>query len=42
MDSDTVTNEVREVFDLLGCSSEKYSEGYFVIDVPSSLNYATE
>lgn len=22
------------------CSSEKYSEGYFVIDVPYSLNYA--
>ncbi|AZI24038.1 DUF4265 domain-containing protein [Pedobacter sp. G11] len=41
MDSDAVTNEIREVFDSLGCSSEKYSEGYFVIDVPSSLNYAT-
>jgi len=39
MDSNTVTNEVREVFDSLGCSSEKYSEGYFVIDVPNSLNY---
>lgn len=39
MDSGTVTNEVREVFDSLGCSSEKYSEGYFVIDVPNSLNY---
>ncbi|WP_129715124.1 DUF4265 domain-containing protein [Pedobacter sp. SYP-B3415] len=40
MDSDAVTNEVRMVFDLLGCSSEKYSEGYFVIDVPHALNYA--
>jgi hypothetical protein len=39
MESGTVTNEVREVFDSLGCSSEKYSEGYFVIDVPNSLNY---
>lgn len=40
MDTKAVTNEIREVFDSLGCSSEKYSEGYFVIDVPSSLNYA--
>lgn len=40
LDSNAVTNEVREVFDLLGCSSEKCGEGYFVIDVPHSLNYA--
>lgn len=40
LDSNAVTNEVREVFDLLGCSSEKCGEGYFVIDVPYSLNYA--
>lgn len=39
LDSGTDTNEIREMFDSIGCSSEKYSEGYFVIDVPSSLNY---
>ena len=40
LDSGNDTNEIREVFDLLGCSSERYSERYFVIDVPGSLNYA--
>jgi len=40
LDSNAVTNEVREVFDLLGCSSEKCGEKYFVIDVPHSLDYA--
>ncbi|TDO23771.1 DUF4265 domain-containing protein [Pedobacter duraquae] len=40
LESGNDTNEIREVFDLLGCSSEKYSERYFVIDVPGSLNYA--
>lgn len=39
MDSKTVTNDVRQIFDDLGCTSEKFSEGYFVIDVPFNLNY---
>lgn len=39
MNSDTVTNDLRKVFDTLGCSSEKYSDGYFVIDVPYSSDY---
>ena len=40
LDSNAATNEVRAVFDLLGCSSEKCGEKYFVIDVPHSLHYA--
>ena len=39
MEPDIITNEIREVFDVLGCSNEKYREGYFVIDVPHSLDY---
>ena len=40
LDSGTDTNELREMFDALGCATEKCSEGYFVIDVPSSLSYS--
>lgn len=39
MDSKTTANEVREIFNDLGCASEKFSDGYFVIDVPFSLDY---
>jgi len=40
MDSKTVTNDIRQIFDDLGCTSEKFSEGYFVIDVPFKLDYS--
>ena len=40
MDELAVTNEVREVFQQLGCVTEKFKEGYFVIDVPVDLDYA--
>lgn len=39
LDSGTIINEIREMFDSLGYSSEKVSEGYFVIDVPHALHY---
>ena len=39
MDNKTVTNDVRQIFDDLECKSEKFSEGYFVIDVPFNLDY---
>jgi hypothetical protein len=39
LDSNSVTNEVRQLFDDLGCTSEKLSEGYFVIDVPFDQDY---
>lgn len=39
MDKTTVTNDIRDIFNNLGCSSEKFKEGYFVIDVPSNVSY---
>lgn len=32
-------NEIRNMFDGLGCSTEKLKEGYFVIDVPVDIDY---
>ncbi|MBU8882474.1 hypothetical protein CBW16_10815 [Flavobacteriaceae bacterium JJC] len=39
MDKTIVTNDLRETFNSLGCESEKFSEGYFVIEVPKHLDY---
>lgn len=33
------TNSVRKIFEDLGCSTEKLQEGYFVIEVLSTMNY---
>jgi hypothetical protein len=35
------TNTIRDFFNALGCSSEKFKEGYFVLDVPARLPYDT-
>lgn len=40
IDKKAVTNEIRDVFQDLGCITEKFKEGYFVIDVPVDLDYA--
>jgi hypothetical protein len=32
-------NSIREVFKKLGCISEKVSDVYFVMEIPSELNY---
>ncbi len=34
-----VTNDLREIFNSLGCESEKFNEGYFVVEVPAKLDY---
>ena len=39
MDKNIVTNDLREIFNSLGCESEKFNEGYFVIEVPKSIEY---
>ncbi|HZE84444.1 MAG TPA: DUF4265 domain-containing protein [Puia sp.] len=39
LDKSVLTNDLRDVFDHLGCSSEKFDEGYFVIDVPTDTEY---
>lgn len=33
------TNELREIFNNFGCESEKFNEGYFVIEIPAKVNY---
>lgn len=38
-DQTTETNAIRDLFIALGCITEKFKEGYFVIDVPAALNY---
>ena len=32
-------NDLREIFNSLGCESEKFNDGYFVMEVPANLNY---
>lgn len=39
MDPSLETNAIRELFNALGCESEKFQERYFVIDVLASLSY---
>ncbi len=39
MDKTIVANDLREIFNSLGCESEKFNERYFVIEVPKSLDY---
>lgn len=39
MDKTTITNDIRDVFNKLGCQSEKFKEGYFVINVPAEVDY---
>jgi hypothetical protein len=33
------TNSIRELFNALGSESEKFREGYFVLDVPFGVSY---
>jgi len=39
MDPSMETNTIRDQFNALGCSSEKFRDGYFVLDVPAHLSY---
>ena len=39
MDNTVETNSIREIFNNLGCESEKFSDGYFVMEIPAKLNY---
>ncbi len=41
MNAEIATNDVRAIFDKLGCETEKFKEGYFVINVPAAVDYAT-
>jgi len=39
MDKTVNTNEIRDMFKTLGCTSEKVKEGYFVMEVPADKKY---
>jgi hypothetical protein len=39
MDKSVVTNDIRDIFNSMNCKSEKFSEGYFVIEILTDKNY---
>nr|WP_294895575.1 DUF4265 domain-containing protein [uncultured Pedobacter sp.] len=39
MDKSKDINDIRELFEELGCISEKLNDGYFVMEIPSSIDY---
>lgn len=39
VDKTVVTNDIRAIFNSFGCESEKFKEGYFVLEIPSTLDY---
>ena len=39
MDKSIATNDIRDIFNSLECKSEKFKEGYFVIEVLADKNY---
>ena len=40
MDNTVEINTIRKVFEDLGCESEKYSDKYFAMDVPVTVDYS--
>lgn len=39
MDNSKEINSIREIFENLGCLSEKVNEGYFSMEIPASVDY---
>ncbi len=39
MDKSDVTNDIRDIFNLMNCKSEKLKEGYFVIEILADKDY---
>lgn len=39
MSKEIITNELRSIFKDFGCESEKFKEGYFVIEIPAKVDY---
>ncbi|MEA9413872.1 DUF4265 domain-containing protein [Flavobacterium sp. PL02] len=39
LDKTISTDDIRMIFDHLGCESEKFNEGYFVMEVLSTVKY---
>jgi hypothetical protein len=38
-DKSVVTNDIRDVFNAMGCKSEKFKEGYFVVEILAHKDY---
>ena len=39
MDKSVVTNDIRDIFNSMDCKSEKFNEGYFVIEILADKDY---
>jgi hypothetical protein len=39
MDKTADTNHIRDIFNTMGCPSEKFAEGYFAMEIPSKVDY---
>ncbi len=39
IDKSIVTNDIRDIFNSMGCKSEKLKEGYFVIEILADKDY---
>ncbi|HFG0578857.1 DUF4265 domain-containing protein [Flavobacterium psychrophilum] len=39
MNKEYKTNDIRKIFNELNCDSEKFSEGYFSMEIPSVISY---
>jgi hypothetical protein len=39
MDKTVEINDVRDIFNKLGCESEKANYGYFVLNIPAAIDY---
>ncbi len=39
MDKSVVTNDIRDIFSSMDCKSEKFKEGYFVIEILAEKDF---
>ena len=39
MDKSVLTNDIRDIFNAMGCKSEKFKEGYFVLEILAQKDY---
>lgn len=39
INKEIVVNDLREIFNSFGCESEKFNDGYFVIEIPAKVDY---
>ncbi|MCV9930005.1 DUF4265 domain-containing protein [Flavobacterium sp. LS1R49] len=39
LDKNILANDLREIFNTLGCESEKFNDDYFVVQIPATVKY---